>query len=379
MNRLGRWDLFCKVVDNFGDIGVCWRLARQLAEEHQLTVRLWVDDLATFSHLIPALSLEEDSQHIGRVEVRRWSADFPATIAADVVIEAFACDLPDAYLQSMTQRPQAPIWINLEYLSAESWVEECHLLTSPHYRYPLTKHFFFPGFMEKTGGLIRERGLLDARTQFDAAEQEAFWMRLGIPARRVDETRVSLFCYPNPQLPDLFDTWSSSPQPVSVLTCAGAATDQAQSWLRESLPPGRAVQRGSLRLFSIPFLSQDLYDRLLWSCDVNFVRGEDSFVRAQWARKPFVWQIYPQEEGAHLVKLDAFLNSYLETFPDSDAVRRLWKLWNSDADPGGGIGLAWREFARNRERIETHAADWVGQLDRTENLADNLIRFVRAE
>jgi hypothetical protein len=21
------WDIFCRVIDNFGDIGVCWRLA----------------------------------------------------------------------------------------------------------------------------------------------------------------------------------------------------------------------------------------------------------------------------------------------------------------------------------------------------------------
>ena len=45
------WDIFCTVVDNYGDIGVCWRLARQLAAEHGFAVRLWVDDLASFARL----------------------------------------------------------------------------------------------------------------------------------------------------------------------------------------------------------------------------------------------------------------------------------------------------------------------------------------
>ena len=40
------WDIFCSVVDNFGDIGVCWRLARRLSAGLGQQVRLWVDDLA---------------------------------------------------------------------------------------------------------------------------------------------------------------------------------------------------------------------------------------------------------------------------------------------------------------------------------------------
>ena len=40
------WDVFCRVVDNYGDAAVCWRLARQLADEHGARVRLWIDLLA---------------------------------------------------------------------------------------------------------------------------------------------------------------------------------------------------------------------------------------------------------------------------------------------------------------------------------------------
>ena len=42
------WDIFCTVIDNYGDIGICWRLARQLRVDDGQRVRLWVDDLTSF-------------------------------------------------------------------------------------------------------------------------------------------------------------------------------------------------------------------------------------------------------------------------------------------------------------------------------------------
>ena len=45
------------------------------------------------------------------------------------------------------------------------------------------------------------------------------------------------------------------------------------------------------------------------------VRGEDSFVRAQWAALPFVWQAYPQADAAHLTKVAAFLDRYCIGLP----------------------------------------------------------------
>ena len=172
-----RWDIFCRVVDNFGDIGVCWRLARQLASEYRFEVRLWVDDLSSFARLNPALSAEASEQRCGPILVRHWSPDFPSVEVADVVIEGFACQLPESYVASMALRSQPPIWINLEYLSAEAWVDDCHQLRSPHPRSSLVKYFFFPGFTSKTGGLILEKELLAKRAAFDSLAREKFWQR----------------------------------------------------------------------------------------------------------------------------------------------------------------------------------------------------------
>src|SRR3990167_4247188 len=121
MPSMRSWDIFCTVIDNYGDIGVCWRLARQLAAEHGLAVRLWVEDLNSLQPLSPEVDPLREAQSCRGVEVRRWPADFPATYPADVVIETFACELPERYQAAMAQREQKPVWINLEYLSAASW------------------------------------------------------------------------------------------------------------------------------------------------------------------------------------------------------------------------------------------------------------------
>ncbi|MDO9321970.1 MAG: elongation factor P maturation arginine rhamnosyltransferase EarP, partial [Pseudomonas sp.] len=124
------WDIFCSVVDNYGDIGVTWRLARQLVAEQGCAVRLWVDDLAAFCRVCPEADAQAAAQLQQGVEVHRWCADWPAAEAADVVIEAFACQLPAAYIAAMAARMRPSLWLNLEYLSAEDWVGGCHGLPS---------------------------------------------------------------------------------------------------------------------------------------------------------------------------------------------------------------------------------------------------------
>ena len=215
----------------------------------------------------------------------------------------------------MAAREPKPVWLNLEYLSAEDWVEGCHKLPSPHPSLPLTKYFFFPGFTEKTGGLLLERDLLARRDAFqsDAAAQERYWRSLGVPERVAGELRVSLFGYENEAMDDLLRAWEQGTQPVTCLLPEGRSLPQVAAFFGQ--PAGKAGdvwQRGQLRVHVLPFVEQERYDELLWACDVNFVRGEDSCVRAQWAAKPFIWQIYPQHDGVHLEKLQAFMNLYCD-------------------------------------------------------------------
>lgn len=286
-----RWDIFCQVIDNYGDIGVCWRLARQLAARGQ-TVRLWVDDPRALGWMAPL--------GCAGVEVRPWTTplDLHDLAPADVLIEAFGCDIPPDFVQRYVDwraaDGQPARWINLEYLSAESYVERSHGLPSPVMLGPgkgLNKRFFYPGFTPATGGLLREPDLLTRQTRFDSTS----WLAAqGIPTQ-ANRTRVSLFCYEPASLPGLLANLAG--QNAQLLVTAGRASAAVRAC---PLPAG-------LDVHELPYLTQDGYDQLLWACDLNFVRGEDSLVRALWAGRPFVWQIYPQHDNAHHAKLEALL------------------------------------------------------------------------
>jgi uncharacterized repeat protein (TIGR03837 family) len=365
-----RWDIFCRVIDNYGDIAVTWRLARQLVAEHHVNVRLWVDDLRPLAALCPDARPDNASQMLNDVEVRLWTTDFPATDVADVVIEAFACDIPDSYINAMATSAIKPRWLNLEYLSAEDWVDGCHNLPSPHPRLPLVKHFFFPGFTPQTGGLIREHDLISRRDAFqNSAEHQAeFWAYLGITPISHALT-LSLFGYENPALHALLTQWENSATPIVVLLPESKLTPQVSAYFAGT----EYWQRGNLTVHRLPFLDQDSYDKLLWLCDINFVRGEDSLVRAIWAGKPLVWHIYPQADNVHHDKLNALLTLYLDTIDSTTAARfsAFWHSWNqlSTAD------INWQDWLTTLPTMNQQPT-WHQQLLTQPDLATQLRRQV---
>ena len=375
-------DIFCAVVDNFGDIGVCWRLARQLAAEHGWQVRVFVDDLHAFQKLCPSLVVERARQSIEGIVIEHWHAPSHAgdTLEiADVVIEAFGCELPLAYVTAMAGRERAPVWLNLEYLSAEDWVADFHLRPSPHPRHALTKTFFFPGLGPGTGGVLKERGLDAARIAFESSDaaRAAWWRQAtGAPPPAPEATVVSLFAYENPAADSLLEQWRDSPGEIVLLVPEGRISGAvARFFGLPSFVAGTHAQRGHLTAHALAFTDQRGYDALLWASDVNFVRGEDSFVRAQWAAKPFIWHIYPQADDAHLPKLDAALAHYAGPLPDAsrEALARFWHAWNGVGTPD------WAEFQRHRALFEARAARWTHELARVGDLAGNLAGFAKSQ
>ncbi len=313
------WDIFCRVIDNYGDIGVGWRLASGLAARGE-RVRLWLDDASALQWMAPAGA--------SGVEVRVWSGALAldGVTAGDVLLEAFGCEIDPIFVAAFARKAAASgrsgLWINLEYLSAEAFVERSHGLRSPVAGGPgagLAKYFYYPGFTAATGGLLREPELAARQARFERAD----WLRqMGIDFQ--GERLVSLFCYEPPALAQLLTGLADAPLPTRLLVTHGRASAAVKACIEgaNARQPGWN-QREHLLISSLPALTQDDFDHLLWSCDLNFVRGEDSLLRALWAGKPLVWQIYPQTDGAHHRKLDAFLD-WLEAPPSLRAVHEVW-------------------------------------------------------
>lgn len=391
------WDVFCRVIDNFGDIGVCWRLAVDLGQRGH-AVRLWVDDASALQWMAPQVTWRPSAQTgllTGRgqvgVEVCRWADalldpdTLPGLAAGDVVVEAFGCDPPEAFITRMQARAaqgQPPQWINLEYLSAEDYVERSHGLRSPVWSGPgagLSKHFFYPGFTAATGGLLREPGLIEQRTRETTALEDrlAFLASLGVFLAPQDRT-VLLFCYDSAPVADLLDklntqatdtvrsTQTAPPRSaIHVLLTPGPAARLASAWASQH--PGHA-----LHLHPLPALPQPTFDRLLWCCDLNFVRGEDSAVRALWAGRPHVWHIYEQDDGVHAAKLDAFMNRWMHAWPVDlrDAVKAWWRAWNSLGPMPQALPEWQAPNAAWRQASETARAELLAQADLTSQLLD---------
>ncbi len=391
MRALHSADIFCKVIDNFGDAGVCWRLARALSELG-LKVTLWIDDVPRLHHLRPQIDVGASLQTLDGFSLRRWElksdADSEVSVAdsdtnsavpsdtvympADLVIEAFGCRAPASYLQAMVSMAganSAPVWINLEYLSAEVWVENSHGLPSPHPQLPLTQYFYFPGFSKATGGLLREATLDAQLAAFGRSERADFLSKLGVELTE-GCLLVSLFCYPHAPVDALLAGMRSGP-PVLCLVPQGVATGSA------ALPDeaGASLLEGRLRLQRIAFLEPDDYDRLLWSCDLNFVRGEDSAVRAQWAAQPFLWQLYAQEEGAHFIKLEAFFGRYCASLNDELAglLVQAAHAWNGDP----AAVLDWQALCHALPALKQHHLRWRAELASQTELAAGLLGFAR--
>ncbi len=376
------WDIFCHVIDNFCDLGVCWRLCADLAARgHQ--VRLWVDDTTPLHWMAPgALTGTWPGVQVLRWEQSQDVAVLATLPVADVWIEGFGCEVATEFIAHCAHSTGAtghidhapPVWINLEYLSAESFVERSHGLPSPVMNGPAkgwTKYFFYPGFSERTGGLLRELSLVQQWQAFAQGERRADWLR-GHGIAWTGEQLVSLFCYEPVALEALLAQLDAGPRPTLLLVTAGRATQAVRATLARRAAPGAshgAPTFHNLRIVYLPELSQADYDKLLWACDLNCVRGEDSVVRAIWAGKPLVWQIYPQHDAAHVAKLDAFLDML-----DAPAsLRSFHHAWNSTPSAQSLGTLPLIDLNSWSQTVQSARA----RLLQMDDLAAQLVRFVQ--
>ncbi|OAM42116.1 MULTISPECIES: elongation factor P maturation arginine rhamnosyltransferase EarP [Eikenella] len=369
--------LFCRVIDNYGDIGVSLRLARRL-NEAGFQVALWHDHPAALAKL-----LGEAPPPVA-IRAHHWQGDAAESIAAELaavaptlVIETFGCDLPPAALAAV--RTHRPLWLNWEYLSAEPWAEAMH--GKPSLQADGTeKYFWLMGFSEISGGLLREAGYLKKQQAFLAnpAAQAALRRRLGLPETPRRAVQCFCFGYAGAQWADwlaawqaageALDVWLADRQIIHSLRQAGTIPEHA---LRK---PGSVWQAGAVRLIRIGFVPQAEFDAVLWLADMAIVRGEDSFVRAQLAGKPLLWHIYPQAEQAHLPKLHAFWHKAAAFAPLPAAHQALSDDLNHVATlTPAARAESWRQLLQQLPPWQQAAEQWQGELLRQPDAVERVL------
>lgn len=368
--------IYCTIIDNYGDVGVCWRLARQLAHEYACAVTLWVDDWSAARQLIAELPIAPAKTAVMGVTIDAWvHVTAQADCIGDVLIEGFACTLPTATLAQLTARHHKPIWVNLDYFSAEAWVPSFHAQSGYDAAVATRRWFFFPGVHEHSGGILREAGLLAQRDQWLAqptAITAAFLAQWGLGW---PQTGLTVLCFAYQHAPyaewlDALTDVAHSPQPITLWLC-GQYSQAAFTRVDKQAHP-------KVAFCSLPFVPQADFDRLLWCADVLWVRGEDSLARALWSGKPFIWHIYAQADAAHHAKLLAWLAHYTQPFPKNLQVAYIdvHLAWNGLPN-APSFGMAWRCLMQQWQAWRDHSHRRSNEYAEMSDLAQRLMEFTR--
>lgn len=368
-------DMFCRVIDNYGDAGVSWRLAQMLAKEYGWAVRLIIDDAAVLSAIVPTVKSEVLESQPGKVVVCDWleSEHKPPfepwhDSAADVVIELFSCRLPDRYEAAIARRveTQPCAVFALDYLTAEKYAEQGNGLPSPHPRYGYDKTFLFPGFSPLTSGINRERNLHE---QMNAARKPAVRQKLfsQFGAELDHPFTLYFFTYPEMPVEDFARMLVSDGRPTQILAAPGKASERLRLAL-ESNPDA-----GCVHFVQAPMVPQDIFDDVLLACDAALIRGEDSVLRAQLAGVPMIWTLYPQTEETHLTKLAAFADLYTRALAPQAC--SAWLQIEDFVNNGSAHPQAWKNWRDCLPQLQSGATNWKKTLFSLPTLAESISKL----
>ncbi|WP_244895228.1 elongation factor P maturation arginine rhamnosyltransferase EarP [Snodgrassella alvi] len=372
--------VFVRVIDNYGDAGVGWRLSCLLAEYLHMHVRLWIDDTDALNKLVPAPEKQ------ARITIEAWQGDAmmqqQLSAAADpvLVIETFGCELPPQVLERMRQC--RPLWLNWEYLTAEDWAVGLHAMSSLQPN-GLEKYFWFMGIDADSGGLLREPDYLAEREKFRQQPklQQAFRQEYGLPLQHTGQLWL-VFAYTSGQWAQWMAMWQQADTPVTLWLAGGQVIESlraAKLIAPEKLQQeGDICELGNVTLVRIPFVPQAAFDRLLWLADAAIVRGEDSFVRALWAGLPFFWHIYRQDDDVHLQKLQSFWFKAMQGWPTE--LRQAFTVLSDDLNGAGAVSSlkreqAWQYLCAHWQSWVKSAAAWSEMLHGQDNALEKLARF----
>lgn len=377
--------LLCKVVDNFGDIGVVYRLAKALADARpSLKLTLVVSNLESFSAMAPGIRPEKKIQNFRYKnltwEILSWNLDTDiseekaaAIKAADgnqIILECFQCGRPDwleniLFCDDFTKTVQI---VNIDYLTAEGYADDFHLLRSGTRKTCIKKINFMPGFTGKSGGLIFSENLAPQHLSMKKTQEEA-------------DFKISFFAYEKNCMPVISaishfqEEKRKTQEDFSVLVYVAAGKSRSpfiNAWEKCGKP---------FKITELPFLPQEDWDYLLTQMDFNFVRGEDSLSRAALSGLPYVWNAYIQDDDYQLVKVDALLERMRPFFDNNDfeLLKNVWDSYNLESKE---INKSWRELSDlllrtcSSGKMKSSFKNYSLSIKKNGNLAQHLLDYL---
>lgn len=342
--KINSIDIFCEVIDNYGDVGVSYRLARSLG-------RKYPDSKIRF-----ILNKREELKLIrgnDNLIIKDYN-QCQNLIPSDLIVQCFACNIPDIYMEKAYN--VSKVMINLEYFSAEDWIEDFHLQECILGRGKLKKYFFMPGLSSKSAGILIDEEFIFRKNNVLNNRKE-YLKKFGIDDKY--DLIGSIFSYEKN-----FDTLISELLKLDKKILLLVMSEKTQKNFIKYFD--NKYKYDKIDFVKLPFFSYGDYEELLSLCDFNFVRGEDSFVRALLLGKPFLWHIYPQEKNIHMLKLESFLEKYCGKWEE---LKKSFLKYNLSDDD-------YEYFFKNLGKIEEHNKEYSRYLLENCNLINKLINFL---
>ena len=337
-------DIFCQVIDNYGDVGVAYRLAREFKRVYpNKKLRFIINQMEE-------LNLIKKSEEI---EIITYQDISKIENSADLIIESFGCEIPKEYMDKALKKSK--LIINLEYFSAEKWVDDFHLQES-FLGGNLKKYFFIPGLSEKSGGILLDNEFLERKKKVEA-NKEYYLEKFGIKEKY--DLIGSVFSYEK-NFDSLIEELKKLDKKIILLILSEKTQKNFIKYF------DNVNNYDKIKFVKLPFFTYDKYEELLALCDFNLVRGEDSFVRALLLGKPFLWHIYPQDENTHIKKLESFLEKYCS---NNKELKQTFINYNINKDD-------FSYFFKNFKEIEKYNKNYANYLIKNCNLMEKLINFI---
>ncbi len=361
--------VLCKVVDNFGDIGVCWRMCRRLKLINpDINLSLIVDDLEAFKRICSQIKVDEKAQVFQGITIYNWKeyeycfSEFIKNDGEkmDVILECFQCGRPD-WMEEILFEKKLNRTVNvimIDYLTAEDYAEDFHKLNSLTRSAKVQKVFFMPGFTGKTGGLIID-------------EQ---WKNLS----PYDENGpVLIFTYEKNwdglagAINELFFESENNENSPEILLAQGRGLDSIKLALQK-------YDSVSGNLTVLDYLNQEEWDEMMKKCSILIIRGEESMSRACLSGIPFIWHAYPQSDEYQMVKVNALLERLRPYFEEKNFnfIKEAWHCINDPDIEQDKQKSAYKSFIENRLIFASGFRNFALDLRKNGDLCDNLMTFI---
>ncbi len=397
--------VLCDVVENYGDIGVVYRLARALSEiDYDIKLNIVVNNLNSFSQMAPGINPSLAIQEYKGWTVLDWNdsnlcTEYFSKNHPRIILQCFQCIRPE-WLEDLLFDKERKITkeiihiVNVEYLTAEEWADGFHLLKSATRSEFVKKRNFMPGFTSKTGGLILDSEFMESLNNKDSAISKLVPFLDKIDINYLQDStiqKIVLFTYQRDYqeiVKALNEAQDANKKEICVFTAPGLSFEPFTDALKES--------NSKIRLVKLPYLPQTAWDALLCCMDFAIIRGEDSFARACLCGIPFLWHAYKQDEEFQLVKVNALLKRMEPFFESNDFATIQSCMLNFNRRTEVALGkeaqevldslnnkeimqntIPYKEYFCNIDKLKANFKNFSQMLIQNGNLAENLFNYMK--